>query len=250
MPIKINLLWIIIAPFLLLSNCYGSTPLQVSGNMGVTTIDHSKWEILLKKHVDHNGNVDYVGFKQDKSLLENYLNHLAQNPISDTAPKAERLAYYINLYNAGTVLLILENYPLKSIKDIFRPWGKDRINIGSKKYSLGEIEHEILRKMDEPRIHFAINCASFSCPKLFNTAFTAKKMEEQLENATFEFVNDPSKNKIRSKSVKLSKIFSWYKGDFTEQGSLIDYINRYSKIKVPKKARVDYLDYDWSLNEE
>jgi hypothetical protein len=237
--------------FLFLVGCPSETeiPLNISGNV-VPSINHDNWDSLLKKHVDDSGNVDYKNFKNDFDQLLGYLDYLAKNPISNTAQKEERLAYYINLYNAGTVQLILENYPLESIKDIFRPWGKDRLMIGEDDYSLGEIEHDMLRKMNEPRIHFAINCASFSCPKLLNEAFTASKIEEQLEEATSSFINDSFKNKITANSVELSKIFKWYKGDFTEKNSLIDYVNKYSDKEISKDSEIDYLTYDWRLNEK
>ena len=241
---------IVVLPFFLLISCFGQKPSQVHYENSVETLDHSSWDTLLKKYVDDAGNVDYKNFKNDFDQLNNYLDHLAKNPIANNATKEQRLAYYINLYNAGTVQLILENYPLESIKDIFRPWGKDRVMIGEDDYSLGEIEHDMLRKMNEPRIHFAINCASFSCPKLLNEAFTATKIEEQLEETTSSFINDPTKNKITANSVELSKIFKWYKGDFTEKNSLIDYINKYSEKELSKDSEIDYLTYDWRLNEK
>ena len=237
--------------FLFLVVCPSETemPLQISGNV-LQSINHDNWDSLLKKYVDGSGNVDYKNFKNDIDQLQDYLDYLAKNPISNAAQKEERLAYYINLYNAGTVQLILENYPLESIKDIKRPWGKDWLMVGDEEYSLGEIEHDLLRKMNEPRIHFAINCASFSCPKLLNEAFIAPKMEEQLEKATSSFINDPTKNKITAISVELSKIFKWYEGDFTEKSSLIDYINKYSDKEISNDSEIDYLTYDWRLNEK
>lgn len=248
--IKLKSNGIVALPFFLLISCFGQKPSQVNYENSVETFDHTSWDILLKKYVDDIGNVDYKNFKNDADKLCKYLDHLAKNPISRTALKEERLAYYINLYNAGTVRLILENYPLESIKDIFRPWGKDIVIIGEDDYSLGEIEHDVLRKMNEPRIHFAINCASFSCPKLLNAAFTASKIEEQLENATSSFINDPTKNNITASSVEISKIFKWYKGDFTEKNSLIVYINKYSDNEISKDSEIDYLTYDWRLNEK
>jgi hypothetical protein len=247
--LKLKLLGTLLMPIIILLNWFSVRPLQITTQKSVDTIDHSLWDGLLKKHVDNEGLVDYAKFRNDGASLKVYLDHLAENPISHTATKEERLAYYINLYNAGTVHLILENYPLKSIKDIFRPWGKDRLFIGDKEYSLAEIEHGILRKMDEPRIHFAINCASFSCPKLRNEAYKAIEMEAQLEKATIDFINDSSKNKISKDLVQLSKIFKWYKGDFNENGSLIDYLNRYSHISLSDGAKITFLNYDWRLNE-
>lgn len=248
--IKLKYILGLTLPFILLLNCFGQKPSRTTLDTSIETIDHTPWDILLKKHVDEIGNVDYKGFVADSDQLGNYLEYLSQNPIATSASKEEQLAYYINLYNAGTVQLIVDNYPLKSIKDIFRPWGKDRLKIGGNSFSLGEIEHDILRKMDEPRIHFAINCASFSCPKLLNEAFSASKMEEQLTRATFDFINDPTKNKISKNAVALSKIFKWYQDDFTKKNNLIEYLNRYSDTKLPQDSEIDYLTYDWGLNEK
>lgn len=210
--------------------------------------DHSEWGILLKKYVNNNGDVNYKAFMKDKNALDTYINILSANSPTAKWSKNEKLAYYINLYNAATVKLILDNYPLKSIKDIKNPWDNSWIKIGNDTYSLGDIEHKILRKMDEPRIHFAINCASYSCPKLANIPFLASTLELQLKKATFDFVNDPSKNKITSEKLELSNIFKWFKGDFTNNGSLIDFLQPYTKLAINPKAKINYTDYDWSLN--
>ena len=215
----------------------------------IASVDHSSWDALLQKHVDDKGNVDYAAMAADSEELNAYLKLLNENAPSENSLKNEKLAYYINLYNVATVKLIVDNYPLKSIKDLSSPWDKKWVKVGDKKYSLGQIEHKILRKMNEPRIHFAINCASYSCPKLLNKAFTTANLETLLEQATIDFINDPSRNKISEKKVQLSNIFKWYKGDFTGNGSLIEYINRYAKNKADKKAKITYLTYDWGLNE-
>ena len=116
-------------------------------------------------------------------------------------------------------------------------------------YNLNNIEHDILRKMGEPRIHFAINCASASCPVLQPFAFTADKMESQLDRAAREFINDPSRNAIGRDQAELSKIFKWYKEDFTEPaGSLVAYLNQYLEEPLPEDAKIGYLAYDWALN--
>jgi len=234
----------------------GLTVKEVDGKLGSVSpnsnikLDHKAWDILLKKYVNDKGFVDYKGFKKDHDQLKSYLITLAK-----TAPSSEwsieaLLAYYINLYNAATVDLILDNYPLKSIKDISRPWGKDFVNIGDKVVSLNTIEHGILRKMNEPRIHFAINCASISCPKLLRDAFTAEKIEEQLEKATDEFING-NQNELSENNPKLSKIFDFYTSDFKLNGKtdLIGFINQYSRIKINPKAKYSFKDYDWRLNE-
>ena len=211
-------------------------------------LDHSVWNNLLQKHVSKNGMVDYKGFKSDRAKLDNYLKMLSsQEPTKDWSNN-ELLAYYINLYNAYTVDLILRNYPVKSIKDISSPWTKEFIKVGDTEISLGGIENSILRKMNEPRIHFAINCASISCPKLLNEAYTAAEIEEQLERVTREFINS-DKNEISENSAKLSSIFDWYKKDFKEDGSVIDYINKYSETRIKPGAAISYKEYDWNLNE-
>ncbi len=218
-------------------------------NIAVTSIDHSVWNDLLKKYVDEDGNVNYLRFKNDMTRLETYLEYLQQNAPSSDWEKDEKLAYYINLYNAATVKLIVDNYPTKSIKDIPNRWKKKWIAIGKSTTSLNDIEHEVLRKMNEPRIHFAINCASYSCPKLLNVAFTAKSMERLLSKATVDFVNDKKRNRFENGVAQLSKIFKWYKSDFTQDSSLLEYINPYLENPIDKKAKIEYLDYDWSLNE-
>ena len=223
---------------------------DVSVNMeSAVKLDHSAWNSLLQKYVTEAGMVDYQGFKKDREKLDEYLKMLSDQQPDDSWSKAELLAYYINLYNAYTVDLILRNYPVKSIKDIDAPWTKEIVKVGNTRISLGGLENSVLRKMDEPRIHFAINCASVSCPKLMNEAFTADKIEKQLEKATREFINS-DKNEIFQKSAKLSSIFDWYKGDFTENGeTLITYINKYSNTRMDPGAKISYKDYDWNLNE-
>ncbi|MFD2832520.1 DUF547 domain-containing protein [Gramella sp. AN32] len=176
-------------------------------------LDHTEWNDLLKKHVANDGDVNYKGFVKEKEKLEGYLDYLSKKQPKEAWPVAEQLAYYINLYNAGTILLIVDNYPVASIKDIKKPWRQEFIQVGDKMVALGTIEHSILRKMNEPRIHFAINCASFSCPKLLNEAYAAAKLEAQLQKVTAGFINS-DKNKISKNEVVLSKIFDWYKKDF------------------------------------
>lgn len=212
---------------------------------------HLIWDRLLRKHVSPDGSVDYRGFASDRESLTSYLETLSGQIPSVQWSREARLAYFINLYNAATVLLILDHYPLESIRDISRPWGKKRVQLGDQQYSLGEIEHGILRKMDEPRIHFAINCASLSCPKLLPQAFMEKTLESQLDMAARGFIADPMRNKFREGEARLSKIFKWYRQDFTAgDAPLIEYINRYLPEPLPSNTPVSYLPYDWSLNEK
>lgn len=215
----------------------------------VNTVNHNLWNSLLQKHVSTQGNVSYKGFKESEKELDDYLGFLSENTPQNSWTKADKLAYWINAYNAFTVKLIIDNYPVKSIKDIKKPWDKKFIPIGDKLLSLNHIEHEILRKMKEPRIHFAIVCASVSCPKLQNTAFEPSKTEEQLNNATKEFLSDSARNELSQNSIKISKIFKWFSSDFKQNGSLIDFLNIYSEITISQNAKKSFKDYDWNLNE-
>ncbi|WP_372936982.1 DUF547 domain-containing protein [Seonamhaeicola sp.] len=214
-----------------------------------TFITHQLWHELLQKYVSKNGNVNYKGFNANKQKLQEYITILAQNTPNTSWSKEEKLAYWINAYNALTIDLITRNYPVKSIKDIKKPWGQRLWKLGDKMYNLDEIEHQILRKMNEPRIHFAIVCASYSCPKLQNTAFTAQNIETQLTIASKEFLTDINRNEISKNSIKISKIFDWFSKDFTKKGTLIDFLNQYSEIKIAPNAKKQYKDYNWALNE-
>lgn len=226
-------------------------PLDSIVETSAVTVDHSQWDALLKKYVNDAGFVDYQAFQQDRAALKSYLNNLSSQVPSESWSVQELLAYYINVYNAYTVDLILENYPVASIKDINGPWTKGIVKVGDKELSLGGIENGILRKMNEPRIHFAINCASFSCPKLLNEAYTAAQINEQLDRVTRQFI-EGNKNDISGGDPKLSSIFDWYKKDFIVDGKqdVIGYINKYSEVKINPGATLDYLEYDWSLNKQ
>lgn len=208
------------------------------------------WNNLLQKHVSNQGNVNYRGFKADSKPFYSYLNSLSDNPPQKSWSQDQTLAYWINVYNAFTIKLILDNYPTKSIKDIDGPWNHRFIKIGTKWYTLNDVEHRIIRKMDEPRIHFALVCAAVSCPKLYNKAFNAETLENDLSLLTRSFLSDPSKNNITENNIKLSKIFKWYGGDFKKNGStLIDFLNQYSDVTISSKAKKSYKDYNWALNE-
>jgi len=242
---------------ILISSCTALDP-QVQGT---EPVKHELFDSLLKKHVSENGLVNYTSFQEDRALLQSYLNQLTLNPPNDENwTREQKLAYWINLYNAFTIELILEYYPVKSIKDIGAsiqvpfvntPWDIKMIDIGEEQYDLNNIEHNILRKnFDEPRIHFAINCASISCPKLRREAYHAEKIDQQLNEQTREFLNDPSKNKINSEVAEISKIFKWFGGDFEKETTISEYINRYSQYEISKGIDLNYMEYNWSLNEE
>ena len=212
-------------------------------------IDHSLWTKILQEYVSDNGNVNYKSIKANKIELDHYLHQLSENSPKDTWSKNELLAYWINTYNAFTIKLIIDNYPINSIKDLKSPWDKKFIKIGNKLVSLNYIEHEVLRKMNEPRIHFAIVCASISCPKLLNKAYQSSILETQLTTATTSFLTDTSKNNISKNEVQLSKIFKWFDKDFLTVGTLTDFLNNYSVETISKNAKIGYKNYNWDLNE-
>ncbi|WP_343330606.1 DUF547 domain-containing protein [Polaribacter staleyi] len=208
---------------------------------------------LLQKHVTKSGVVDYKSLKSDEAKLDNYLSYLEKTIPASSWSENKQKAFWINAYNAYTIKIILENYPLKSITDIKQggktAWKIPFAKVGGKTYTLDHIEHEILRKnLFDARIHVGVNCASGSCPKLGNVAFTEQNVEATLEQLMKDFVNDSSRNKISEKKVQISSIFDWFKVDFTKKGSVIDFLNKYSETKISPKAKISYLKYDWTLN--
>ena len=210
-------------------------------------VDHQIWDQLLRTHVSPAGMVAYAGFQKDQARLNAYLEALSQHPPQASWSQADRLAYWINAYNAFTVRLILDHYPLKSIRDLEKPWDQTFIKLGGQSYSLNDIEHGILRqRFEEPRIHFAVNCASVSCPPLLNRAYTPSQLDTQLSQQARRFVNDPAYNRLDQQ--KLSAIFDWYGEDFTQSGSLIAYLNRYAQKPLPAGAKLEFLPYNWNLN--
>ena len=221
-------------------------------------ISHVTWDSLLQKHVTPDGWVNYKGFIQDSTAFRKYLNLLSNNhPNNKNWSEQERFAYWINAYNAFTVQLIVDHYPIKSIKDIKNGvpfvntvWDIKFIKIEGQEYDLNNIEHGIIRpKFNDPRAHFAVNCASYSCPKLLNEAYVAEKLDQQLDAQAVAFIEDKQRNIITPDKVQLSKIFKWYKGDFTDKLDLISYINQYSSVKINPNVSIEHMDYGWSLNE-
>jgi hypothetical protein len=209
------------------------------------------WDALLKKHVKENC-VNYENFRKDKKELEIYLKQF-ESIILKNYNEKEQLALFINAYNAFTIDLILTHYTstLKSIKDIKNPWGNKICNIGGTNYSLDEIEHQFLReKLKEPRIHFAINCASISCPPLQPYAFLPDKIDTQLTEVTIKFINSPQGTKITDDKIEISQIFNWFKKDFdSEKATVTTFISNYLKpTKDISKHKIIYLEYDWNLN--
>lgn len=219
---------------------------------------HEMWTQLVQEHVDSTGWVSYQGFVQDSVRLNAYLAQLSKCGPSESWTDNQKLCYWINAYNAFTVKLIVDHYPVSSIKDIKRGipfvnsvWEMNFFEIEGQKMNLSVIEHKILRKeFNEPRIHFAIVCASKSCPRLLNMAYEPEKLEEQLSIQTRNFVNDNSKNEIEVEEIRISSIFKWFKNDFIQKGTIQEFIIPYSNRDFDSSAKVKYLDYDWSLNGE
>lgn len=223
--------------------------------LGVQLYGQNSFDKVLKTFVDEQGNVDYRSLLENREQLNSAIDFLKKNAPKETWSSDKEKAYWINVYNAFTLNLILDHYPIKSITDIYingkTAWKLKLIRIGTETYTLDDIEHKILRgKFKDPRIHVGVNCASISCPKLANFAFTEENIEVSLERLMSDFINDPEKNILTKRKLKLSKIFSWFKEDFTRQGTLTNYIQSYSIQEIDKKARISYLNYNWKLNEK
>lgn len=232
--------------------------LSMAGASLPGVITHEQWDVLLKKHVKADGFVDYNGFVQDSVALNEYLQLLSSSHPQSSWSKSQEMAYWINAYNAFTIKLIVDHYPVSSIKDIKRGipfvntvWDIKFIEIEGQAYDLNKIEHGILRKkFKDARIHAAVNCASVSCPRLRNEAFTADRLDEQLDDAMRGFINDHFRNNISAGKAELSSIFSWFKGDFKNaSGSLENFINQYAEQKINDNTKINFMNYDWSLND-
>lgn len=210
---------------------------------------HSIFDDLLKKYVTASGNVNYKGVASERAKLKTYLALLSSNEPQSNWSDNKKLAYWINVYNAYTIELILENNIPSSIMNINnnKAWDVRFINIGSKKHTLNDIEHNIIRKQfDEPRIHFACVCAAKSCPKLLNEAYTESNLKKNLQAQAVYFINNTSKNEIADKNLKVSRLFEWYAEDF---GEINAYIRKYSKTSFKDDKNIEYLTYDWDLND-
>jgi hypothetical protein len=211
--------------------------------------DHSIWTAELKKYVSADGQVNYAAWEKDQAALDRYLAQLASTqPLSNWSTNVQ-LAYWINVYNAFTVKLILEHYPVQSIKDIQQgnPWDHLWINLGGKTYSLNQIENEfIIQRFRDPRIHFALNCGARSCPPLLNEAYEPARLDVQLTTRTASFITNPQFNQLNVSPARISLIFEWYKADF--KPDVISFLNTYTPAPISTEMALDYLPYDWALN--
>lgn len=222
---------------------------------------HSEWDFILKKYV-HEGKVDYnkiISTPADLKRLNDYLTVLGNTEVS-LLTRDEKLAFWINAYNAFTVKLILNHYPLKSIKDIKDPWKQKIWYAANEKMSLDDIEHIKLRKeVREPRIHFAIVCASIGCPDLYPEAFEKAKIEQLLNRVALHFFSARRNYYLKSSgkitTIYLNRIFKWFGSDFGNDDKqvvkfILAYVQKQDRdiINVSDVVKIKYLDYDWSLN--
>ncbi len=270
MKISVIVLYVLIA-------CDAAVFAQTPALQGVpkSGFDHSDWSHVLSENVVAAGNstqVNYAGVEKSAQLLQRYLDSLASvsQPQFDSWTKSEQLAFLLNAYNAWTVKLVLSDYKkIKSIKELgsllHSPWKKTFIPLFGKTLSLDDIEQGLIRGSDryqEPRIHFAANCASIGCPALRNEAYTGGHLDVQLEDQTRRFLRDKTRNFVSNDSLKLSSIFKWYREDFEngwrDSQSLEDFLGIYvvelmlSPSQIEKLRNgdfdIEFLDYNWNLN--
>ncbi|GAB5559499.1 MAG: DUF547 domain-containing protein [Synoicihabitans sp.] len=234
-------------------------------------VDHDLFTRILSEHVE-DGLVDYAGIKQDPRLAD-YLAGFARTDSASLPRERERLAFWINAYNAFTLKLVADEYPVDSIHDLGTggriigwllnrtPWDIRFAEIGGESYTLNEIEHEILRvEFDEPRIHFAIVCAAISCPPLRPEAYVPDRLDAQLDDQARIFLHDTRNNRFdfEKKKARISPIFSWFKVDFGgSDAAILEFVAPFLDEKTAAAMRRDGFDwdvstthYDWALNEQ
>lgn len=241
---------------------------RTAGRVALNDVDHSTWDKLLRKHVDKDGYVDYTTWHRssdDRHALARYLNSLSRGNPSAKTSNDGKLAFWINAYNAVTIHGILREYPTSSIRDHtaklfgYNIWKDLQIYVAGRPYSLEHIEHQILRRMSEPRIHFAIVCASIGCPRLLNRAYTVDNIQKQLESNAKDFFSRAQNFRYDSSKQQfyVSSILDWFDEDFGSNRS--DQLRTISKWLPDQTSRstagrgkgsVSFLDYNWSLNDQ
>ncbi|MEO1614705.1 MAG: DUF547 domain-containing protein [Planctomycetota bacterium] len=231
-------------------------------------IDHSNWDALLRRYVDPDGKVDYKRWKAnaaDRRTLHQYLAQLSTADPTLKSAKAAKLAFWINAYNSVTIAGILQQYPTSSIRNHtarlfgYNIWHDLLLTVGGRPYSLDEIEHQVLRKMGEPRIHFAIVCAAKGCPRLLAEAYTTEQLDNQLEVNAKDFFARRTHFRFDAArgSFQLSSILKWFGSDFgANDKAMLKRIAAFLPTQQSRKAAakgqgsVSYLDYDWDLNDQ
>ena len=224
-------------------------------------IDHSLWDALLKEYVvEGDSGVNLVRYDAMKAeaadRLASYLTAMQAIAIEDYG-RDEQFAFWVNLYNAATVDVILKNLPLGSIRDIglfgSGPWKDDAVTVSGRTLSLDNIEHDILRpEWKDVRIHYAVNCASIGCPNQAGEAYTGPKLEAMLEAAASAYVNHPRGFGGSAERLVASNIYEWYQVDWGSEEGVLDHARKYAqgpvKALIAEAQGIDAYDYDWSLN--
>lgn len=207
-------------------------------------------DVFFRKYVKE-GRVDYKNIKAKPEMMEGLLQMTKEISVSKENARQYQ-AFWINAYNLLVIKGVVENYPLKSPLDVAGFFDKTKHDVGGTSITLNDIENKLLRGNfpSEARFHFVLVCAGLGCPPIIDSSYKASTLNAQLEEQTKIALNDPDFIQVNKNKVKISQIFEWYKGDFTQGGkSLVDYINQYRSEKLPKKAKVSYYTYDWTLNE-
>jgi hypothetical protein len=213
----------------------------------------ASYNTLLGKYVT-SGGVKYAEWKAnaaDMQAIQGVVDGISKENASAMG-KQQQLAFYVNAYNAWILHEALGKYPTNSVKDVlFTFFTSKRITVAGQQTSFKALEDNVIRKFGDPHVHFALNCASRSCPPLNRTAFSADKLDGQFEALAKGFVNSERGVKFNAatKSAELSKIFDWYKDDFKAEGGAIAFINKRRSTPLPADAKISYQDYDWGLNE-
>ncbi len=225
------------------------------------SFSHDLFNQVLQEHVDKAGRVNYTKLKANPEKLEKYLDLLAVAKPTELSYNAQ-LAFWVNAYNALVIKGVIDHYPTTSVRKVKWFGGffyRLKFQVAGKTYTLNEIEHGIIRtEFVDPRIHFVLVCASTSCPPIENSAFSAEDIEERLETATFNFVQNPEQVRIdrTKRRVYLSKIFKWYDDDFREgYDGVADFLTDYlppedTEFVLAENVKFHYLDYDWTLNDQ
>ncbi len=240
----------------------------VAQQVSIDAISHQAWNDLLARYVDESGMVNYRAWKasaDDVRRLDQYLATISSANPAIEASREAKLAFWINAYNAVTIRGILREYPTSSIRNHtakvfgYNIWEDLLLHVGDRTYSLSQIEHDVLRRSGDPRIHFGIVCASRSCPRLLNTAYTASDVDRQLDANGRHFFAQPGNFRYdaRSGSIRVSMIFSWFGKDFgATPGAQMKRIAPYltdakaRQLAESGTARISFLEYDWGLNEQ
>ena len=218
---------------------------------------NAEYNTFLSKYVSAVNGINLVAYDkvtpQDRAVLRSYIEKLSAMDI-EALPRDAEMATWFNLYNAKTIELILENYPTKSIRKISNPWKRDRLVVNGKKMSLDDIEHGTVRKKyDEPRVHYAFNCASIGCPNIKSSAWEASSLEADLVQASRDFIGSERGVSIQGNKIIASSIFKWYKKDFGgNEAGILAHLRQYAtgskKAALDAASDINKYDYDWDLN--